>query len=275
MPELPEVETVRRILHPQLAGQAIRAVTVNRADVLAHPAPDEFCRAVAGRRIEGVGRRGKFLRLGLAGGGEVLVHLRMTGCLVVAPAGWPEEKHTHVVFHLDGKRELRFSDARRFGRLWLCRPGEEDTFSGVHKLGPEPFDEAFDAAYLQRVLGARRRAIKECLLDQSVVAGIGNIYGDEILFAAHIHPGRPAASLSKQEWARLAEAVPAVLQKGIEADRVTPQAYLESRGQSYRSAPSFVVYGHEGRPCPACGTPLRRMVLGGRSSCYCPACQKA
>lgn len=275
MPELPEVETVRRILDPQLAGRIIRAVTVNRADVLAHPAPEEFCRAAAGAHVEGVGRRGKFLRLCLAGGGEVLVHLRMTGCLVVAPAGWPEEKHTHVVFHLDDGCTLRFADARRFGRLWLRRAGEEDIFSGVQKLGPEPFDEAFDTAYLQQVLGARRRAVKECLLDQSVVAGIGNIYGDEILFAAKIHPGRPAASLTGQEWARLAEAVPAVLQRGIEADHVTPQAYLESKGQSYRSAPSFLVYGHEGRPCPACGTPLRRMVLGGRGSCYCPACQKA
>ena len=208
-----------------------------------------------------------------ADGGRVTLHLRMTGCLLLAPADHPEERHTHVVFALDGGEELRFSDMRRFGRFWLLEAGEEDERSGAGKLGPEPFDPALTAGYLQSRFGARKKAVKECLMEQEAVAGIGNIYSDEILFAARIHPARAANTLSAEEWGRLAAAIPERLAYFIEKNAISAEDYLATKGQEYRNTPYLQVYGHEGDPCPACGATLRRMVIGGRSSVFCPRCQ--
>lgn len=273
MPELPEVETVRRVLGPLCAGRRIERVSVRRPEVIAHPGAEEFCARLAGREIAGLGRRGKFLSILLADGGRVTLHLRMTGCLLLAPADHPEERHTHVVFALDGGEELRFSDMRRFGRFWLLEAGEEDERSGAGKLGPEPFDPALTAGYLQSRFGARKKAVKECLMEQEAVAGIGNIYSDEILFAARIHPARAANTLSAEEWGRLAAAIPERLAYFIEKNAITAEDYLATKGKDYRNTPYLQVYGHEGDPCPACGAPLRRMVIGGRSSVFCPRCQ--
>ena len=168
----------------------------------AHPAAEDFCRAAGGQAFSAVNRRGKFLLLHLENGGDIVVHLRMTGQLLLTPPDISPEKHTHAVFYLDNGSQLRFSDMRRFGRLWLKRPGEPDTFTGICGLGPEPFDPDVDAAYLLRAFGRSRRPIKACLLDQSRIAGIGNIYADEILFSVRIHPARPAATLRQEEWAR-------------------------------------------------------------------------
>lgn len=273
MPELPEVETVKRILEPQLTGRRIRSVTLHRPEVVAHPGTEAFQKVTAGRMIAGMGRRGKFIQIFLDNGDTVILHLRMTGCLLAVPDDYPEAKHTHVRFLLEGGGELRFIDPRRFGRLWLKGKDEEDTFSGIGALGPEPFDPTFNAAYLQAVLGDRQRKIKECLLDQRIVAGIGNIYADEILFASGIRPDRPAAAMTQEEWGRLAAAVPALLLQGIEADAMTPEEYLARKGEKYRSVPFFQVYGREGESCPRCGCLIRRVMLAGRSSCYCPCCQ--
>lgn len=273
MPELPEVETVRRILEPQLAGQRIRAVRLGNPQVIARPDAGSFCRLAAGQTIRGLGRRGKFLSLELETGACVVIHLRMTGSLVAAPADYAVEKHTHVTFLLESGSELRFTDPRRFGRLWLLQPGEPDLDTGRSRLGPEPFSPQFDAEYLQRALARRKRPLKECLLDQSIVAGIGNIYADEILFAARLSPMRPANTLTKEEAQRLAAQVPQTLQWGIDRDQMTPQEYLAGKGRGYRNAASFQVYGRGGAPCRVCGQPLRRVTLGGRSSVYCPCCQ--
>lgn len=197
----------------------------------------------------------------------------MTGCLLAAPADDPEEKHTHVIFRLNGDRELRFSDTRRFGRLWLLGEGEADPYSGVEKLGKEPFDADFTAEYLSAKLGKRKKAVKECLMEQRVIAGIGNIYSDEILFTAGIYPARPADSLTKEEWERLAEVIPERLSFFIQKDEMSPEAYLETKGKDYRNKLFLQAYGHEGEPCPVCQTAFRRMVIGGRSSTYCPHCQ--
>lgn len=272
MPELPEVETVRRILEPQIRGHRIEKITVNRPEIIAHPLPEEFVRAVCGRKMTGMGRRGKFLSLMLDNRDAVWLHLRMTGQLLVTPPEFPEEKHTHLIFGLEDGRELRFIDTRRFGRFWLLREGETDTFTGMEKLGLEPFDEELTGDWLQKRLGKRQRAIKECLLDQSVIAGIGNIHGDEILFQARIAPGRPANSLKAGEWERLAAAIPAMLEKGIEDNRMTPEEYLAGRGKEYRNGP-LLAYGREGQPCPRCQTPFCRIRLSARSSTYCPECQ--
>lgn len=273
MPELPEVETARRVIEPQIQGRRIEEVVLHRPEIIAHPTADDFCAAVVGQTVVGMERRGKFLAIRLEGGARIVLHLRMTGCLLVAPRDLPPEKHTHVTLRLSDGHELRFSDTRRFGRLWLIRPGEADTYSGIHKLGVEPFDPVLTAMYLTERSGRCKRAIKECLLDQSVVAGIGNIYADELLFATGIHPHRRADSLTPDEWDRLAVAIPERLGYYIEKNQISPQDYLAGRGQDYRNTPYLQVYGHAGTPCPLCGEILERMVIGGRSSVYCPDCQ--
>ena len=273
MPELPEVETIRRVLEPQIKGVTITTVTVNRPEVIGHPTAEKFCQALTGQTIKAMTRKGKFLSVLMESDDYFTLHLRMTGCLLLTPADYPAEKHTHIVFHLSSGDELRFSDTRRFGRFWLFRKGESDTYSGVDKLGLEPFDIGLTADYLQQHFGKRKKAVKECLLDQSVIAGIGNIYSDEILFAAKIHPARPANSLTKAEWERLAAAVPERLAYFIEKNALTPEEYLESKGEDYRNTPFLQVYGRGGEACPSCGAMLLRMVVGGRGSMYCPKCQ--
>ena len=274
MPELPEIEVIKRVIEPQIKGLAVQRITAGRPEVIAHPAADEFCGRITGQRFAGIERRGKFLILWMESGDRIILHLRMTGCLLVTPADDPEEKHTHLVFKLSDGRELRFSDTRRFGRFWLLRRGEEDSYSGIEKLGAEPFDPAFTGEYLSARLGKRKKAIKECLLDQSVIAGIGNIYSDEILFAALIHPLRSASTLTTEEWNRFASVIPERMAFFIEKNRTTPEEYLEAKGQDYRNTPFLQVYGHGGEPCPVCGETLCRSVIGGRSSVYCPVCQK-
>mgnify|MGYP005781667745 CR=1 FL=1 len=274
MPELPEIEAIKRVIEPQIKGLAVQRITAGRPEVIAHPSADEFCRRIVGQMFARIERRGKFLILCTESGDRIILHLRMTGCLLVTSVDYPEEKHTHLVFHLSGGRELRFSDTRRFGRFWLLRKGEADRYSGIEKLGAEPFDPGFSGEYLSAHLGKRKKAIKECLLDQSVIAGIGNIYSDEILFAARIHPARPANTLTTEEWNRLASVISERLAFFIEKNKITPEEYLETKGQDYRNTPFLRVYGHGGEPCPICGETLCRSVIGGRSSVYCPACQE-
>ena len=274
MPELPEVETIKRVLEPQIKGLSIQKVIAVRPEVIGYPTGAEFCSRLTKQSVSGMARRGKFLIVLLDGGDRLIIHLRMTGCLVLAPADYPQEKHTHVIIEMKDGSQLRFSDTRRFGRIWLLGDDETDTYSGVEKLGKEPFDADFSAEYLSACLGKRKKTIKECLMEQCVIAGIGNIYSDEILFAAGIYPARPANHLSGQEWTRLAEVIPRKLSFFIEKNNLTPEEYLESKGQNYRNTPFLQVYGKEGQSCPICGAALCRMVIGGRSSTFCPHCQK-
>ncbi len=277
MPELPEVETIKRVLGPQLQGLVIEKVTVRRPEVTAYPAAEEFCRRLEGQTVSGMARRGKFLVIPLDSNDRIILHLRMTGCLLLTPADYPEEKHTHIIFHLQkGKErlELRFSDTRRFGRFWLLGGDETDTYTGMKKLGIEPFDTGLTAAYLSARFGKRKKAVKECLLEQSVIAGIGNIYSDEILFTAGIYPARPANSLTDDEWERLAEVIPERISYFIEANQISWEEYLETKGKEYRNTPFLQIYGQEGKPCPKCGEIRCRIVVGGRGSVYCPVCQK-
>ena len=274
MPELPEVEAIRRVMEPQIQGLAVEHIAVGRPEVIAHPAADTFCNRLIGQTFSGMTRRGKFLIILLESGDRMILHLRMTGCLLLTPADYPEEKHTHLVFRLHNGEELRFSDTRRFGRFWLLGKGEADPYSGVEKLGLEPLAPDFSAEYLFARLGKRKKAIKECLMEQSVIAGIGNIYSDEILFAARICPTRPANSLTGEEWKRLAAAIPERLSFFIQKNAMTPEEYLKTRGRDYRGTPYLQVYGHEGEPCPNCGKIQIRTMIGGRSSVYCPNCQE-
>lgn len=274
MPELPEVETIKRVIEPQIQGLMIDKVTVKRPEVVSYPAADEFCRLLTGQTISHMTRRGKFLMIWLNSNDRIILHLRMTGCLLLTPADYREEKHTRIIFDLNNGKELRFSDTRRFGRFWLLRKDEADTYSGIEKLGIEPLDKVLTTEYLNAHFGKRKKAVKECLLDQSAIAGIGNIYSDEILFTAGIYPARPANSLNMEEWERLAAAIPERIFYFIEANKTTPEEYLETKGQDYRNTPFLQAYGKEGKPCPKCGETFCRIVVGGRGSVYCPVCQR-
>lgn len=274
MPELPEVETIKRVIEPQIKGLVIEKVTVRRPEVVAYPDADTFCQILTSQVISHMERRGKFLMILLTNGDRIILHLRMTGGLLLTPADYPEEKHTHIILSLNSGMELRFSDMRRFGRFWLIPKDETDTYSGTHKLGIEPLTEAVTFEYLHAHFGKRKKTVKECLLDQSVIAGIGNIYSDEILFTAGIHPARPANSLNRKEWEILAAVIPERISYYIKTNRISAEEYLQTKGRDYRNTPFLQVYGHAGGPCPKCRETLCRMVIGGRSSVYCPACQK-
>ena len=275
MPELPEVETVRRILEPQLAGRTVETVEVYNEQIIAHPKAELFMALLQGQTIQKISRRGKFLTLHFESGDRLSLHLRMTGQLLVMPKGEPPEKHTHLILSLSDSNQLRYIDVRRFGRFWYFQKGETDTLTGQDALGPEPTDPILAADYLKSKLGRRKKTIKEMLHDQTVAAGIGNIYSDEILFVAGIYPGAKCDALSDADWERLASAIPEVILWGIDADQMTPEEYLRGKGKEYRNAEHLRVYGRAGQPCPACGEALCRKVIGGRSSTYCPNCQKA
>ncbi len=273
MPELPEVETVRRVLEPHLLNRTIARATIHNAQVIVSPSPEKFAALIEGQIITAFTRRGKFLRLLFESGDSLTIHLRMTGCLTIEPQAAPTEKHTHVVFSLDDGSELRYEDVRRLGKLWFARCGEEDT-SGAKELGIEPFDGALSAAYLRKKCRRSKRPVKSMLLDQNIVAGIGNIYSDEILFTAGIRPDKPCDALTDGDFERLASAIPERLNFFIEKNAISFEEYAPSKGRDYRNTPYLQVYGKGGKPCPACGATLRRIVLGGRSSVFCPHCQK-
>ena len=272
MPELPEVETVRRVLLPHLQKRKIIAAHIANNQVIATPSPEEFAALIAGQTIDDIRRRGKFLRLLFDSGDYLTIHLRMTGCLTIEPQTMPAEKHTHVRFSLDDGNELRYEDVRRFGKLWLTKYGERDA-SGASELGLEPFDRALDAAYLHGKCGKSNKPVKSMLLDQSIVTGIGNIYSDEILFAAGIRPDRACRELTDGDFERLAAAIPERLNFYTDKNAISFEEYALSKGKDYRNTPFLRVYGKSGEPCPVCGETLLRIVLGGRSSVFCPHCQ--
>lgn len=274
MPELPEVETIKRIVCPQLAGRTIETTEVRNAQVIAYPKSTCFSKAMSGQVISNMSRRGKFLTIQLENGDRLSLHLRMTGQLTVVPESEPIEKHTHLIFHLSGGSQLRYIDTRRFGRFWLLRKGEADTVTGQNKLGLEPTDPAITGEYLKTLLGKRKKTVKEMLLDQAVIAGIGNIYSDEILLAAKIYPGTACRILNEYDWDKLAKKIPEIIIWGIESNNMTPDEYLRGKGKEYRNISQLRIYGRAGKPCVRCGTIIDKVTICGRTSCYCPSCQK-
>jgi DNA-formamidopyrimidine glycosylase len=273
MPELPEVETIKRIVCPQLAGRTIETTEVRNAQVIAYPESKCFSKALSGQIISNMSRRGKFLTIQLENGDKLSLHLRMTGQLTVVPESEPVEKHTHLIFHLSGGSQLRYIDTHRFGRFWLLRKGEADTVTGQNKLGLEPTDPAITGEYLKTLLGKRKKTVKEMLLDQAVIAGIGNIYSDEILFAAKIYPGTACRILNEYDWDKLAKKIPEIIIWGIESNNMTPEEYLRGKGKEYRNISQLRIYGRAGKPCVRCGTIIDKVTICGRTSCYCPSCQ--
>ena len=269
MPELPEVETIINQLRPRLVGRRIVAVRVGWERIVDRPPVEVFCRHLRGQAFAEARRRGKFLLFPLQRGDTLLVHLRMTGRLLLQPAGVQPDRHTHVVLTLDDGQQLHYRDVRKLGRLYLV----DDPQEVIGGLGPEPLSADFDAAALAARLAGRRARIKSLLLDQRVLAGLGNIYADEALFRARIHPLRPAESLTAEEVTRLHVAIREVLAEAIEAQGSTFRDYRSAAGQPGRFQERLRVFRRQGKPCPRCGAPLERIRVGGRGTHFCPRCQ--
>ena len=239
---------------------------------LRYPLPRDLPRKVAGQRIVRVGRRAKYLLLGLESG-TLLLHLGMSGNLRVVPAATPRVPHDHFDLVLDSGRALRFNDPRRFGSL-VYTSGEAGAHPLLERLGPEPFSKAFDADYLYRITRRRRVAIKQLLMNSQLVVGVGNIYASEALFRARLRPGRAARSLTRADAARLVRAVRAVLRQAIRSGGTTLRDYLGADGAPGYFRQRLYVYERRGKSCRRCGTPVRAMTQGQRSTYYCPSCQK-
>ncbi len=276
MPELPEVETVCRGLAESLCGRRILRVDVRRPD-LRWPLPARLGARLAGRRIDAVGRRGKYILIRLDGGLGWMVHLGMSGRFVVTAAGAaPDAAHDHVVAHLDHGVVLRFNDARRFGMMDLVADRDLARHRLIAGLGPEPLGNGFGAAVLGAALAGRNTSIKAALMDQRVVAGLGNIYVCEILYRAGISPRRRARTVSGRRLERLVPAIRDVLRSAIAAGGSSLRDYVQASGELGYFQHRFAVYDREGEPCPNCdcGRAIRRIVQSGRSNFYCAKRQR-
>ena len=271
MPELPEVETTRRGVSPHVVGRRITEVRVRDAR-LRWPVPDDIAQRLQGREIVAVDRRAKYL---LFRGQEqtLILHLGMSGSLRVVPATDRPEPHAHLDLVLSSGQALRYVDPRRFGSVHLA-PGDPHQHPLLARLGPEPLGPAFTGAWLYRRSRGRRQAIKAFIMDAATVVGVGNIYAAESLFRAGIHPGRAAGRISAARYGRLVEAVQHVLGEAIAAGGTTLRDFIGSGGQPGYFRQSLAVYGRGGEPCQACGSRLRHVRLGQRSTCYCPRCQR-
>jgi formamidopyrimidine-DNA glycosylase len=281
MPELPEVETVRRGLVPAMEGKRILRVDVRRKD-LRFPFPAKFNQRLEGARVRRLGRRAKYLVGELSTGEALIMHLGMTGRFTVAGKGQGKfvreagegEKHDHVVFDMECGRRITFNDARRFGLMDLWPSDELETYPAFDGLGPEPISNAFSGAYLEEAFEGKRTPVKAALLDQKVVAGLGNIYVSEALFRAGISPKRLAGTIRRDRLEKLAVSVRQVIDEAIEAGGSTISDFGTPDGELGYFQHRFRVYDMEGKPCPTCRIPIRRLVQSGRSSFYCASCQK-
>ena len=269
MPELPEVETTRRGVQSHLEGRVLRGAVVRNGS-LRWPVPPDLSARLAGETVRAVSRRAKYLLLE-CDSGTLLIHLGMSGSLRILAADTPAQKHDHIDLLLDGQL-LRYRDPRRFGAvLWHIGPME--THPLLQALGPEPLSADFDGAALQQAIRKRGSPIKLVLMDNHVVVGVGNIYANESLFHAGIAPTRPASGLSREECERLAAEIKAVLARAIEAGGSTLRDFVDSEGKPGYFQQSYMVYDRQEEPCRQCGTPIRQIRQGQRSTYYCPLCQ--
>jgi len=273
VPELPEVETVRRALEPVLAGRRFARVTIGDPRLVRPFEPAEVAAELEGERVESVGRRGKYLIVRFESGRVLLIHLRMTGSLLHAPRGTlPDDPHRRAVVKLDDGSDVAYRDVRRFGTWLLLEPGELEPYLEA-KVGDEPLDAMFTAARLGERLAGRRGALKAALLDQRTLAGLGNIYVDEALWRARLSPLRPAGSLDRAELGRLQRGIRTALEHGLARQGSTLRDYRLPDGSGGSMQDEFHVYGRGGEPCDRCGTPIARIRIAGRSSWFCPSCQ--
>jgi formamidopyrimidine-DNA glycosylase len=277
MPELPEVESLRRILVRTAVGRTIVSVRIGEKE-LRRRATEDFSGAITGRRIVKLSRRAKYLIVELDGDAVILVHLGMSGSLTHRQHGFDaadfDPRHDHLEFALDDASRLVYNDPRRFGMVRLIRRTALASTAELKGLGPEPLSREFNADYLAAKTRGRTAAIKNLLMDQRIVAGIGNIYAAEILFRAGVRPTRRAGRVTRSEIEKLAAAVPVILRAAIGNNGTTFRSYRDSRGQPGRFAERLRVYGREGKPCYTCSTPIKNVVVGQRASFYCPKCQR-
>ncbi|AGN37481.1 DNA-formamidopyrimidine glycosylase [Bacillus paralicheniformis] len=274
MPELPEVETVRRTLAGLVRGKTIDAVDVRWTKIIKRPEePEEFARLLAGQTIQSIGRRGKFLLFHLDDC-VMVSHLRMEGKYGLHQNDEPLDKHVHVIFRFTDGSELRYRDVRKFGTMHLFKPGEELTELPLRQLGPEPFSEEFTAGYLRERLKKTNRSVKTALLDQRTVVGLGNIYVDEALFRAGIHPETTANKLTKKQTVLLHEEIVQTLKEAVEAGGSTVRSYINSQGEIGMFQLKLFVYGRKDEPCKKCRSPIEKTVVGGRGTHFCIKCQK-
>jgi formamidopyrimidine-DNA glycosylase len=274
MPELPEVETIASDLRPHLVGRTITRCELGFPTIVRFPEPEEFVDAVVGMRIESVGRQGKYIIVGLQVDLLLVVHLGMTGQLRIVDEVTPHEKHTHAVFFLDDGRQLRYRDPRRFGRLLLGTEQALLASKKMPRLGPEPIDPAFAPDELYRRLRKRRAPLKAVLLDQSAIAGVGNIYADESLHRARLRPTRIASTVSKRSARRLHESLRDSLQAAIENRGSSVDTYRDAWGEMGGQQERLLVYGRAGEPCFTCGRPLAAVRIAGRTTVFCRHCQR-
>ena len=278
MPELPEVETLCRGLLPQLVGRVIRRVDVRETRLRYPVDAQRLQRCVEGTRVSDVTRRAKYLLVHLdasEGPGCVLMlHLGMTGNLFVLRPEREVLPHTHLVFSLDDGRELRFRDPRRFGAVDVIEGAEVESHPRFVDLGVEPLSDDFDGEQIYRRTRGLRKPVKNWLMDSRQVAGVGNIYASEALWRAGVHPERAAGRVGRERWVRVTQAVRRVLSDAIDQGGTTLSDFRDAEGREGYFQVHLNVYGHDGQPCPACGAIIRRRVLAGRSTFYCPRCQR-
>ena len=277
MPELPEVETVRRDLEARIIGRRITScqISPDAPRLVQLVTPAKFCRQLTGRTVTGLRRRGKYLIVDLDDERAWVLHRRMSGNVLYRVPSDSQDDYTRAVFTLDDGHELRWTDLRKFGTMWLV----EDATMVMESLGPEPLDAAFTPAVLRQRASHRAAPIKSVILDQSVLAGMGNLYTDEALHYAKIHPLRPANKLKPADWRRLHAGIIEALQMGIAARGsslgTTLRDHINVDGAPGQNQETVRAYGREAQPCYECGTAMRRIKIGGRSSVFCPRCQPA
>ncbi|MEH7482962.1 DNA-formamidopyrimidine glycosylase [Neobacillus drentensis] len=274
MPELPEVETVRKTLKKLVVNKTIKDISVFWPKIIKSPLEvEQFVDALVGETIVDVGRRGKFLII-YTDHFALVSHLRMEGKYGLYPKEEPFDKHTHVLFHFTDGTELRYRDVRKFGTMHLYKKGDEFLTEPLIGLGPEPFSEEFTVEYLTKKVEKTNRKIKTALLDQKLFVGLGNIYVDEALFRAGIHPERIANTLNKDELAVLHREIVATLGEAVKKGGSTIRSYVNSQGEIGMFQLELYAYGRKGEECKRCGTPLEKTTVGGRGTHYCPQCQK-
>lgn len=272
MPELPEVETVRRGL-TGLVGRCIESVDIHLPRVIKYPDPAAFAALLQGRRIESINRRGKYLLLKLDGDFVLVIHLRMTGRLYFRQAAEPIDPYTRVQILLDTGDRLVFADIRTLGTLYVLKSKDLQQIHGLATMGPEPLSPEFTADYLASAIKHRKAKVKSLLLNQEIIGGLGNIYVDESLFLAGIHPERTGDSLQIEEIKRLVATINHVIDDAVSHQGTTIRDYLDSNGREGKHQHHLLVYGKKGKNCPVCGNMVQRSEVGGRGTHFCPNCQ--
>lgn len=274
MPEMPEVETIRRTLAVNIEGRTIVDIKIRLPRLIKYPKQDAYIKRLCNRKIEKMGREGKYLIMHMSGDMMAVFHLRMTGQLYYADENEEKDKYTKIVFSLDNGTQLIYADMRTFGTLYAIKENEREKIKGLYELGHEPLAKNFTISYLANILKRSKSKIKVFLLNQKNIAGLGNIYVDESLFLAGINPEQSADSLSVSKIKRLHAAINKVISAGIRDGGTTFRDYVNGNRKKGQHQNNLYVYGQDKKPCQKCGTIIKKIKVGGRGTCFCPKCQK-